>query len=167
MLRLPTVIESLSIVGDEAARRSIRTLALRPRTISTGSERDGLAVRAAGYPHASLFFFDENVWVEPGGFWLQGQSAARVMAQPTDCAVPCEVPLLLRGGAVPNRVILSAGRWRQVVSLAPGEERTLTLPAAAQAPAVLDIRSESGFRPAQVDPASTDLRLLGAWVAPR
>jgi hypothetical protein len=124
-------------------------------------------VRGQAHGNAQLFFLDENVWVEPGGFWLRGRSVARVVAQPAGQRDGGPVVLAVRAGAVPTLVTLSAGAWRHEERLAAGAEQDVTLPAGALAPTVVDIACEDGFRPHEVDPASGDVRLLGAWVTPR
>ena len=166
VLRLPTMVPSVTVQGDDAARRTARRVLLHPLRVSTSDDRHEVAVRAEAQGNGQLFFLDENVWVEPGGFWLRGRSTARIVAQPADPANGAVV-LALRAGAVPNRVTLSAGEWRHEEQLAAGEEREVRLPPGALAPAVIDLAAEDGFRPHEVDPGNGDVRLLGAWVTPR
>ena len=67
-----------------------------------------------------------------------------------------------------NDVTLESGGWRQTLALKPGEERIVDVPAGAAGPGVLlRVATDAGFRPADVDPATTDRRLLGCWIETR
>jgi hypothetical protein len=82
----------------------------------------------------------------------------------TDAPQP-HVTLLLRNAPAANRVTLAAGAWHEELQLNPGEERRVEMPLdASTGIAVLRIRSESGFRPADADPKSRDTRFLGVFV---
>jgi hypothetical protein len=77
----------------------------------------------------------------------------------------------MRNGAVPNRVWLSVEARRgertidTMLSMSPGEAHDVALPVIGpERPLLLRFRSESGFRPADVDPASLDYRLLGVRI---
>jgi hypothetical protein len=61
-------------------------------------------------------------------------------------------------------VILTIDRWRREVTLAPNEQTVIDVPAARGGRTLLQMRVERGVRPADVDPRSTDHRLLGLWV---
>jgi hypothetical protein len=74
--------------------------------------------------------------------------------------------LLVRNGAVPNRVRLTAAAWTVTLDLTPGEERSIDVPTVAGR-AWLQTTSEAGFRPHDVDPGSSDVRVLGVWVQVR
>jgi hypothetical protein len=75
------------------------------------------------------------------------------------------LPILVRNGAAENRVLLESGSWRGDIALKPGEERRIEVPLdPATGAAPLRIRSESGFRPSDVDGRSTDTRFLGVFV---
>ena len=71
----------------------------------------------------------------------------------------------LRNGEVANDVTIRVGAEEQRVTLQPGEERPVTLPAASHDGAyVATIRTSAGFRPSDVDPQSRDDRILGVFV---
>jgi len=66
---------------------------------------------------------------------------------------------------VRNSVDIEIGGQKNSLELRPGEERALPLAFDARHPAALiNIYSRAGFRPSQVDAASTDTRYLGVWI---
>ena len=75
--------------------------------------------------------------------------------------------LQLRNTPKANRISVSCGDWRESIDLAPGEERRVALPpnrVGSRAATVIRIHPEIGVRPADLEPANGDLRLLGVWV---
>jgi hypothetical protein len=72
------------------------------------------------------------------------------------------IAISVRNGAVGNRVDLAAGDWRTRLDMAPGETRRVDVPVDwVTGGAVLAVRSETGFRPHDLDPANRDERFLG------
>ncbi len=73
--------------------------------------------------------------------------------------------LFLRNGPFENQVTLT-GDSTQSLTLAPNEERTVALDVTwIEGAARVVIRASRGFRPLEVDKASTDPRLLGVWLS--
>ena len=67
--------------------------------------------------------------------------------------------------ALGGAVSVTAGEWNQRRQLAPGEVWDLDVPRpAADRIGAFTIATAAAFRPADLDPASRDTRLLGAWV---
>jgi hypothetical protein len=73
----------------------------------------------------------------------------------------------MRGGPAATAVEISSGSFEMQATLAPGEIRDLSLPVPSGGATLVRIRAEQGFRPASVDPSSTDTRLLGVRLEPR
>jgi hypothetical protein len=73
--------------------------------------------------------------------------------------------VLLRNGPVPNRVTLRGAGTSVDLELQPGEERVVDVPVdRVTGGAVFEIRAEKGFRPADFDKTTKDLRYLGVWI---
>lgn len=162
-LRLPLDVHSVLVGGDEAAGHTVRRLMLRPRQMAVGQRRPPYALRAGGYGQAEFFCLDENMWLEPGGAWVRGRASSQLAIQAADPSASPPV-LRVRNGAARNTVTLASGTWQQSWILDAGETRDVPLPAAALAPAVLTVTSTAGFRPVEVDPSSSDMRMLGVWL---
>jgi hypothetical protein len=167
VLHLPVRVHSLTILGDDDARRSISQIELRPRKLrdETASDTTRFGLRATRYGAARVFFLDNNAFMEPGGFWTRGESSTEVVI---DGSAPGSPPsLLVRAGAVQTTTELISGDWAESLRLSPGEERHVQLPALHDADAwLVEIVTSEGFRPAQHDPGSRDMRNLGVWVVP-
>jgi hypothetical protein len=56
--------------------------------------------------------------------------------------------------------------WKEQLALSAGEERPSRSPP-MQAGRIGAVTSETGARPADVDPNSTDRRLVGCWIETR
>jgi hypothetical protein len=158
VLRLPVRAHSIAITGDEAARASVRRMMLRPRTLDPPGRPK--ALRAARLGPNAVYALDDEAFLEPGALWVRGERTARLVVQP-DGVVGAVIRL--HAGPVPNRVTVASAGWREEVTLAPQESRDLTLPAAAVAPAVLEVHSATGFRPSEHGEESRDVRWLGVY----
>jgi hypothetical protein len=167
VLHLPLRVHSLTIDGDEPARSSMTRLTLEPRLVRQAERPHGaaLARRATRYGRARAFFLDDHAFMEPPGFWTRAESATDVVvdAGGSGAAPPL---LLFRAGPVATAGRVTSGGWSELISLGPGETRTVTLPALERSADawVLSIETATGFQPARHDPASKDWRSLGVWV---
>ena len=111
------------------------------------------------------FFLDGNVFPEADGFWVRGGADHRARVESGSAAASRAGTLTLRNGAAANTVTIQSGAWQEVLSLTPGEARTVALPQADALGAwPLTITSDSGFRPS--DTAGEDRRFLGVWIDP-
>jgi hypothetical protein len=110
-------------------------------------------------------FAIDYVYLEPGGMWTAGRRTAELVVQVDpgrDRAV-----FAMRGGPEATPVRITAGTFSLEAELAPGEERELAIPVTPAGAALVTIRADRGFRPAEVDRSSTDTRLLGVRLEPR
>lgn len=158
VLRLPVDAHAITIVADPAARRSVTSVWLRPRSLAKAGERPE-ALRAARYGHVVVYALDDYAYLEPGAFWTRGERVARVVVQGDEGTRPV---MHLKAGPVANEVRLRAGAWTTTVPLAPDASVDLLLPAEALAPVTLEIESRQGFRPSAF--GGNDVRWLGVYV---
>jgi hypothetical protein len=161
----PVDVRALVVGADELARQRIVRLSVEPLATwpSAGVAAAGFARRAVRYDGASVFFMDDRSFPEPEAFWIGGARESTVVV---DQDAPAEaIRLELRNAPVANQVIVQSGTWREVLDLAPGEEREVTVPVdrARQATAI-SFASRAGFRPSEVEQGSRDDRFLGVWV---
>jgi hypothetical protein len=156
---LPVGVPALIVHGTPAGA----PVRLAPQTVAPAFEDAPYAERARRYRSTVVYFLDGNAFVEREGFWIRGSAAADVVIQPDASAAVGRV--IVRNGAVKNGVSLTSGTWREDQSLAPGQEREMTLPLDASRGATrFRIESAAGFRPSEVDRSSTDSRFLGVWI---
>ena len=161
-ITLPVDARALIVRGDEAARDQVQSVELRPlsRPLRVAT---GVARRAVRYGASAFFFLDDRAWPEPSGFWVGGKRETSVGVQ-LDLPAPA-VALVLRNAAAPNTISLASGAWHDELTLEAGEERRIEVPLdRSTGSAVLQIRSASGFRPSEADPANRDTRFLGVYV---
>ena len=160
---LPVAVRALSVRAEEAGREQLEAIVLRPLTLASGATAHEIASRAVRYGDLNAFFLDERSYPEPAGFWVAGKSRTEVVIaadQPR-----ASIALTIRNGGAANSVALESGSFRAELRLGPGEERHVEIPLAApQTSLRVQIRSSSGFRPADVDGSNHDTRLLGAFV---
>ena len=117
------------------------------------------------YGRALVFLIDGTAYMEPSGAWVPGRDDAMFLIEP-DPGAP--IRLFLRNIPLENRVTLVSGAWRQEMALSPREERAIDLPSEPGQPrVVLHVTSAAGARPVDVEPGSTDRRLLGCWIGIR
>lgn len=165
-LRLPVAVASATIHGDVDARATVADLHLRASGVRRAVNPDGRpAVRATRYGRARVFFFDEQAFLEPNGFWTRAEGTASLVIDVDQPARAERLQLSLRAGAVPTTIALVVGEWTRNISLSAGQQEIVTLPLANASDAwAVTLRSGAGFRPSAVDPASDDVRHLAVWV---
>jgi hypothetical protein len=166
-IRLPVDVRALVIRGDEEARRVVRSVTVEPLSLVPLDQRltDLPARHAVKYSGAFLYFLDERSFPEPDAFWVGGARQSSFVIQPERAVAG--VDILLRNSPVENVVSLESGRWRESLTMAPGEERHITIPIApGHGGALVTVTSRSGFRPSDVVPDSRDERYLGVWMQP-
>ena len=165
-LSFPVDVRAIVVRGDEQSRRSIRALTIEPVSIRHAAERlsDDYARHAVRYGMTTVFFLDDRSFPEPEAFWIGGaRGASAIVVQPD--APQATVTLLLRNAPVDNRIVIQSGRWREDISLGPGEQQRVQAPIDVQRGAALvTISTSAGFRPSAVDSNSRDDRFLGVWI---
>ena len=121
------------------------------------------ADRVRRYGPALVVLLDGDVYMEPQGTRITGGASARFLL---DRAEGQTMRIFVRNVPVANRVTLSSGGWREVLTLAPREERLVDIPATG-ARILLDVVSAAGARPFDVEPGNGDRRRLGVWIEAR
>jgi hypothetical protein len=160
-IELPVNVRGLFIRADEGAREQLEAIELRPLALPARALSREVARRAVRYDTAVVFFFDDRAFPEPSGFWVGGARDTIVAIRPDR---PRPIALALRNGAAANVVTLESGSWREEITLEAGEQRRLDVPLdASRGAALVTVRSSTGFRPSEVDPASRDTRFLGVY----
>ncbi len=110
-----------------------------------------------------LFFLDLFTYVEPENSWVQGGRASEWLVAPGDAET---VRLTVRNGGVANRIQVTAGSSSETLELEAWEARDVLVPLGDDDRLVpVRLAPDTGFVPAEVDPGSTDRRMLGCTVS--
>ena len=162
VLDLPVDVRSISIRGQASPPRSFADIWLEP--VSLRAARPGMsghATSARRYGDALVYGIGENIYLEPPGMWAAAEADAELVIQsPEGAAVQ---KMLVRAGPVRTTIRLAAGSWQQALDLEPGETRDVEIPVVPGG-TLLRVHADQGFRPADIDPRSTDSRYLGVWM---
>jgi len=164
---IPIALAGLQIEADAAARNAIHDVSVRALSLSLPPEgfENREARRAAHYGLATVFLMGGDAWVEPTGAWVAGGSNAEFAIAPD---AQSSLELFMRNGPVANRVTLESATWKESLTLEPGAERTLPLPRDRRRVAIpLKVSATTGFRPADFNPKTEDVRFLGVWIETR
>jgi hypothetical protein len=163
-LRLPVPLQYLNLTTKAEIGADSAVLTLRPTGVMAPVSRRN-AVRATRYGHARAFFFDEQAYLERGGFWTRANGRAVVVIDTDEGTRISGLPISISAGAVPTTVTLSVGDWEERLTLAAGQKQDVALPPASDGTWALSIRSGAGFRPSEREPGNRDVRSLAAWIA--
>jgi hypothetical protein len=161
-LELPVNVGSLIVTGDRGTPPGI--LSLHPVKVWEGESRltNDIARRVEPYGPALVFFFDLNVYPEETGFWVEGGAVTQFAVAPEHGH---GLQMFVRNAAARNRIHLEIDGVEQALPLASREERTLPIQIGESRPgALIRVRTESGFRPSDVEQGSRDRRFLGVWI---
>jgi hypothetical protein len=164
-LWLPVDASFVGLRGPAELEGAIDAITITPKAVIDAGARPLVPVvlAAAQYPAATLFFHNEQLYPEPGGFWsIGGESTQVTVATPPGQSAP--VVLRIHPGAMPNRVRVSTFGWQRSYELVPGQSAEFELPQFPGGVVPLTINTETGFHPRDFDPTSTDRRFLGVWV---
>ncbi len=123
---------------------------------------------ATRYGPLTAYFHDDTTAGEPSGYWTHGRGTTQVTYAAGSSAPPT-FSVEVRCGPIANRVTLTTPGWSEQFIVEPGGSHHVAIPTLAQPDldlriAPLDISVRDGFVPAEVDPASTDRRVLGCWI---
>lgn len=161
MLSLPAGAAALFVdAGDPEFARQVRATLV---PASSAQARGVFARQFAAFGESGVFFIDENVFPEGEGFWVHGGRTTSIALSRSAAAANRGHVLQVQNGGAPNTVTIQVSGWQEVMTMAAGEVRAVTLPAAdALASWPISITSSSGFRPS--DTAGQDARFLGVWM---
>jgi hypothetical protein len=161
-LSLPAGATVLVVEADSPEAAAGLSVTLTPA--GTAMRTTGVARSFAVNDDTPVYFLDDNVFVEPAGFWIRGGRETHAVWSAGPSSAGRTRVLRLRNGGGANQVTVKVGGWSEVVPLEAWQERVVTLPAAdASGTWRVSIHSASGFRPSEVS-GGTDDRYLGVWV---
>ncbi len=163
LVALPAGASALWIAGDQALDASVEAVDLVVREGGAPGSCRLRAERALVHLDGSWVVTGGRAWVERTGLWTSGSGRVELAAAPADGIVGVRV----RQGGETGRIRLSSGSWNEERQLAAGEVWDLDLPRTQSGLVTWSVESPAGFRPSDRDRASTDTRLLGAWLEPR
>ncbi|MEW5982382.1 MAG: hypothetical protein AB1806_08425 [Acidobacteriota bacterium] len=163
-LALPAAVHSVAVRGGPGQRAAVRSLWLQPLSLADPADPASAerAVEARRYGAAVVWALGDTVYLEADGLWVAAEEGAGLLLDSPPAGAGRRVGL--RAGAVATTVLVQSGTWQASLRLKAGERRDFIVPGPAERPALVRIRTDAGFRPSQVDPASTDDRYLGVWV---
>ena len=165
---LPVDAGFVGLRGDADLERSIAALRMEAVDVVDLGARTATpqVLAAARFGEAVVLFHDERLYPEASGFWTAGGRASRItLACPGGCA--SGVLLRMHSGKVANQLRLATHGWSETVALGgetPVEVRVP--PPAAGGVILLDLATDSGFVPIELDPTVRDRRNLGVWIEP-
>jgi hypothetical protein len=163
---LPVRIPVWMALSDRATAQAVSQVQITPVTIVPTSLRIKTDARAIegipGHPNAYIVYADDETHPEGGVFWTKGRERGKVLVLPAGAK---ELLITVYVGPSGGTAHLSvAGRsWETV--LAPNESKQLSVAIENDSsPIQVMVQAAQSFRPAQVDPKSTDIRNLGCQV---
>jgi hypothetical protein len=167
-LDLPIGLTALTVgaTSVELANR-VSGVAVVPRgLVPQRQRRDAGRVRAVKPVGerlgAYLFFMDLNTFVEPDINWVQGDHVSELLVS---TAGADRMRVVIRNGGADNRIAVTVEDRTELFELAAWETRELALPVPPGDGLIpISIHPQGGFVPADVEPGSTDTRLLGCTV---
>jgi len=164
VIALPAGASALWIAGDATLARTAEQLAVtlvEPGAPDTCGLR---AQRAVVTPAGTLFVVEGRAWAEGSGLWTAGGGEVHLVTEPAARTVS----LRIRQGGAAGAVGVRSASWNDTRQLSAGEVWDVDIPRRATDRVVaFTITSGGAFRPSDQDAASTDSRVLGAWVEPR
>jgi hypothetical protein len=162
---LPIGLSGVRLRGHAGARSAVRGAWLQP-AMGDGQPGhvDGRRAASAWRYGGLTVYAVAGAYLEPGGLWTAGGRTAELVVQ----VKPGErAAFTVRAGPVATPVRVRAGAFSLDAELAPGEERELAFPLSSDGAVLVTIQAGRGFRPAEADPSSADMRLLGVRLEPR
>lgn len=162
---LPVDVESIVIQGDADAARSVGRLELQPLQVFSGPKRvaSGFARRVERYGATFVYFLDGRAFAELPGFWIRAKAKTRIVAVPAGRGQALH--FFVRNAPVSNRLTLEVDGRSEEIELQPREERMIPIRhASGRVATLISLHASQGFKPALVEPGSTDHRFLGCWI---
>ena len=168
-LDLPLGLGALRVGATSVELAStVSSVAVAPRALVPQHERPDVGrVRSlkpiGNRPGAYLFFMDLRTFVEPELNWVQGAQVSELLVSPADAGL---IRVVIRNGGAQNRVAVTVGDHAEQLELAAWETREVVLPVPAGGRLIpISVHPEGGFVPAEMEPGSTDVRLLGCQIS--
>ena len=109
-----------------------------------------------------MYFLDDNVFTEAGGFWVRGGAVAEMVLEAPE-GPKASFSLMLQNGRTDNSVVIARGAEERRETFHPSETKTIELTSDSSGVVRFSISSPSGFQPSD-DGVSRDSRYLGVRV---
>lgn len=165
-LSLPVAVPAFWLqLTDLDSARAVRRLEIVPRSVEPASARTAggvIAVEAIpGWMQGYIGYLG-GAYAENGVFWTHGTEAGQLLLVPAGASTAA---LIVHVGPRGTGVRVTIGGTTERHSFKPNETKTIriALPAGARVLPV-EVQADAWFRPADVDPTSTDARQLGCQV---
>jgi hypothetical protein len=164
-LWLPVNANFVGLRGPADMERAIDAITITPTAVVNAGARPIVPTvfSAATYGGVSLFFHDERMYPEAGGFWMLGRRTSQfTVAVPPNRTTP--VVLRIHSGGKANVATFTTFDWERDYSLVPGQAAEVELPMVNGSVIPITVYVQEGFFPREVDPSSNDPRFLGIFV---
>ena len=161
---LPMDASFVGFRGSPELERQIKRIAIIPLAVVDWSRRPKLptVLGAAQFATASVFYHDDHAFPEPNGFWVQGGRSALVTFQRDDTAAP--LTLRVHSGLIDNQLQIRTTGWQTTIALARERQEVVAIPSGDRKVVTIEFTTDRAFVPKEVNPTSTDMRPLGAWI---
>jgi hypothetical protein len=164
---LPVQIGVWLGLSEHSSARAVQEVQIVPLSIVSRSRRFNVRPRAMeafeGRPGAYIVYADEETYPEGGIFWTRAANRGEIVVVPAGAS---QLVLTLHVGPIAQGIVslTVAGRNFDAV-MGPDETRQVVVDVPAGAALVpIAVQAPGFFRPATVDPTSTDTRALGVQV---
>jgi hypothetical protein len=159
-----TTAVRVGVAGDDAAahlqRVDVAPIAIVPRHLRPRVKPQDIGP-VEGHPGAFAVYVDEHARPEGPFFWTLGTRRTTVVVAP---AGGQHLRLTLHVGANAGQVGLTVDGRDHSLALAADETRQVEVPVEGRSLVHISVGASSSFRPADVDPKSSDTRWLGCQV---
>jgi len=160
---VPVDASFVGLRGTPELENTIRQISITPLSIVDAARRPKVptVIGASQYGPSTVFYYDDNVSLEPTGFWVWGTRWTKVSIHRSRT----DVPLVLRiHSMIPNRLRIALVGWAQTIALQPEQSQDVEIPSGDREIVTLELFAEQVFVPMQIDPTSRDDRPLGVWI---
>ena len=157
---LPVGVSAVLPRVNAEAKAALRGLWLQPdwEAWRPGPAAGRRSVSARRYGEFVVYAI-AGAWLEPDGLWTAGNRISELVVQAP--AGETHARFTLRAGPLATPIYVAAGDFELKSVLAPGDVRELALPLSADGSVRVLIHAVQGFRPSEIEPGSTDQRVLG------
>ena len=155
---LPSGAREVRVEPGPAVASATRWVDLTPMSLARGTPRLARDLKALG--PAWVWFFDENVFIEPEAVWVRGASTTSFGLTSEESRL---VGMVVTNGGAVNDVSVETEAGTYTMALEPHAARRIEARVQAGRLSRIQVRSETGFRPAEVED-SRDWRYLGVRI---
>jgi hypothetical protein len=163
---LPARVPVWLALSEPSTARRAQRIEIAPLAIVPRSHRLNAEARAVeaieGRENAYIVYVNSETYPEGGVFWTRAANRGEVLVSPAGAS---DIVLTLYVGPTAGTVHLDVGGQSLDVAMRADEIREVSVPVSAGASLVpVSVQASAWFRPAAVDPRSSDTRALGCQV---